>query len=52
MEIIAFIVTLVVGIYGTAILGQWINLPEGGPVLAICVMGTFILWAIRHPKNK
>ncbi len=52
MEIIAFILTLLAGFISSSIFGGWINLWEAGPIFSIATMGGFILWAVRHPKNK
>lgn len=51
MEIVAFLVTVVVGLFATSLFDGWLNWPQGGPVFAVAVMGAFILWAIRH-KDK
>ncbi len=53
MEIIAFIVTIVVGFLAEAILFS-LNLDwqNGGSVFAIAVMGTFILWTVRHKNSR
>lgn len=52
MEIIAFAVTFFGGLFATVNFALWINAPEAGPILAVCIMGTFIPWAIRHPEKK
>lgn len=52
MEIIACIVTILAGFLGASLLGEWLNWPEGGTVIAIAVMGAFILWALRNPPEK
>ena len=41
--IIAMIVTIIVGFAGCAIYASWINAPEFGIVLAVAVMGAFII---------
>ena len=51
MEIIAAVAAFVAGIVGSAFFSR-VNAPEVGPILAICVMGAFIMWAIRNPKGK
>lgn len=43
MEIIAVIVTIIVGYLGSALLGNAMNWPDAGAVVAITVMGFFIL---------
>jgi CHASE2 domain-containing sensor protein len=52
MEIIAIVLTLLAGFGGSFIFGNWINLWEVGSIFAVATMGAFILWAVRHPKNK
>lgn len=54
MEIIAFIVTVVVGfIVDSLIISiENINWPSGGTIVAIATMGIFILWEVRHKKDK
>jgi hypothetical protein len=51
VEIIAFLQPLSLyflgGNYGTS----W-NMREIGGILAVAVMGTFILWSIRHKEEK
>ena len=51
MLIAAFVATVVAGYLGSAIFYSW-NWPEAGPVFSIAVMGCFILYALRHPKEK
>lgn len=41
--IFAAIVTIIVGIVATSIFAGWINAPEIGPVIAVAVMGAFII---------
>ena len=41
--ILAMIVTVIVGFMSSAIFANWVNAPEWGIVLAIAVMGGFIL---------
>lgn len=43
MEIIAVIVTIIAGYLGTALLGSAMNWPDAGAIVAIAVMGFFIL---------
>lgn len=43
MEIIAAIVTIVSGYFGAGVLGLTLNWPDAGAVVAIAVMGVFIL---------
>ena len=51
MPIFAFFVTIFVGLFSTAIFGDWINWPEAGPVFAVATMGAFILWTLREKKR-
>lgn len=51
MEVLAFIVTILAGYLGSA-LGWKINWPEAGPIAAIAIIGSIILWQIRHPNGK
>lgn len=43
MEIISVVVTLGAGFLSALFLGTYMNWPEGGSVVAIAVMGAFIL---------
>ena len=51
MAIFAFFVTVFVGLFSTAIFGDWINWPEAGAVFAVATMGAFILWTLREKKR-
>ena len=51
MPIFAFFVTIFVGLFSTAIFGDWINWPEAGPVFAVATMVAFILWTLREKKR-
>ena len=42
--ILAAIVTLIVGFMGSAVCANWVNAPEWGVVLAVAVMGAFIIY--------
>ena len=42
--ILAFIVTVIVGFFGTAYFANFANAPEWGIVLAVAVMGAFIIF--------
>ena len=48
MAIFAFFVTVFVGLFSTAIFGDWINWPEAGPVFAVATMGALILWVLQE----
>ena len=52
MEIIAAIITLVVGILAEATIGISWNMRGVGTLLGVAIMGAFILWAVRHPKDR
>lgn len=42
--ILAMIVTVIVGYISGAILANWVNAPEWGVILAVAVMGAFIIY--------
>ena len=52
MEIIAAIVTIIAGFLGASILGLALNWPDAGAVVAIAVMGAFILKKIDRLKKQ
>ena len=52
MEIIAAIVTLLIGIGTSVIFGNWINWWSAGAVFAVATIGNFILFAIRLSNKK
>ena len=53
MEIIAFVATIIIGFAAESALGSLnFGWQSGGAVFAIAVMGTFILWAVRHKRSK
>lgn len=49
MEILAFIITVIVGIF-TEGLAVKLNMAGLGSIVAIALMGSIILWAVRHKK--
>jgi hypothetical protein len=51
MEIIAAIATIIAGFLGASILGLALNWPDAGAVVAIAVMGAFILKKIDRLKK-
>lgn len=51
MEVLAFVVTILAGYLGSAF-GWKMNWPEAGPIVAIAIIGSIILWQIRHPNGK
>ena len=52
MEIIAVVLTLVLGILAEATIGVNFNMAGIGSIVAVAVMGVFILWAVRHGKKS
>ena len=52
MEILAFLVTIVAGYLGAALLGAAMNWPDAGAVVAVAVMGCFILRELRRHRNN
>jgi hypothetical protein len=52
MEVIAFFATIIAGFFCALYFGYLLSWPDAGTVVSIATMGTFILWAIRHPKDK
>lgn len=48
LEFIAAMVTIIAGYLGAAILAETMNWPDGGSVIAIAVMGAFILRRLDH----
>ena len=42
--ILAMIVTVIVGYINGAIFANWVNAPEWGVILAVAVMGAFIIY--------
>ena len=47
----AIFATVLSGYLGTALFGEWMNWPQGGPVCAVAVMGAFLLYAIENKKK-
>ena len=52
MEIVAAIITLAVGILAEATIGITWNMRGVETLLGVAIMGAFILWAVRHPKDR
>ena len=53
VEIIAFVATIIIGFAAESALGSLnFDWQSGSAVFAIAVMGTFILWAVRHNRSK
>ena len=48
LEFIAAMGTIIAGYLGAAILAETMNWPDGGSVIAIAVMGAFILRRLDH----
>ena len=46
------IVTLVVGVLAEATIGITWNMRGVETLLGVAIMGAFILWAVRHPKDR
>ena len=42
--ILAMIVTVIVGFVSSALFASWVNAPEWGVILAVAVMGAFIIY--------
>ena len=51
MIALAFIATVLAGYLADSFLGFRWNWPDAGAIAAIATMGSFLLWAIRHPKR-
>ena len=52
MEIVAAIITLAVGVLAEATIGISWNMRGVGTLLGVAIMGAFILWAVRYPKDR
>ena len=50
MDIRTFVVTLIIGFLGTGLLGELLNWPDAGAVLAIAFVGARIIWELQK-KN-
>ena len=48
--ILAMVVTVIVGFMSSTIFANWVNAPEWGVILAVAVMGAFIIGF--NDKNK
>jgi hypothetical protein len=51
-QVIAVVVTIIFGYWGTALGDAFINWPQPGPIAAIATMGIFILNAIERQKDE
>jgi small basic protein len=51
-QVIAVVVTIIMGYLGTALGDAFINWPQLGPIAAIATMGIFILNAIERQKDE
>lgn len=51
MEILTAFIVLVIGVLAEASIGIEWNIRGIGTLLAVCIMGAVILWAVRHPKK-
>ena len=47
----AFFLTILGGLLGAGYLGSLLNWPDAGAVVAIAIMGSFILWEIRKKSH-
>lgn len=52
IELFAALATLAVGVLFEATIGIKWNMRGMGTLLAVCILGGLILWAVRHPKEK
>ena len=52
MEILVAFIALAIGVLAEATIGIGWNMSGIGTLLAVCIMGAVILWAVRHPKNR
>lgn len=50
MEIIAFIVTVVFGVLSEATIGTKFNMPGNGAIVAVAIMGAFIIHMVKKKK--
>ena len=48
MEIIAFLVTVIIGVLAEATVGTRFNMSGFGVIIAVAIMGAFIIWVVRH----
>ena len=48
----AIFATLILSYLGGATIGIWMNWPDFSSVVAVMVMGSFILYELRKPKEK
>ena len=46
------LIALAAGVSAEATIGIRWNMDGIGTLLAVCIMGTAILWAVRHPKER
>ena len=50
MPIVAFFVTILVGLFADGIFYSW-NWPDASAVFAVATMGAFILWNLRERRR-
>lgn len=50
MEIIAIIATIIAGVLSEASIGTTFNMPDIGPIVAIAIMGGFIIHIVKKKK--
>ena len=50
MIALAFFATILAGYLTDSLIGTRFNWPDAGAIAAVATMGSFLLWAVRHPK--
>lgn len=49
--VFAFIVTIIVGLFGDVFVGDLLNIPDAGAVFAIATIGVFLLQAVKKKHD-
>lgn len=49
--VFAFIVTIIVGLFGDVFVGDLLNIPDAGAVFAIATIGVFLLQAVNKKHD-
>ena len=52
MIALAFFATILAGYLTDSLSGTRFNWPDAGAIAAVATMGSFLLWAVRHPKPQ
>lgn len=52
MIALAFFATVLAGFLTDSLIGVRLNWPDAGAIAAVATMGSFLLWAVRHPKAQ